>query len=219
MLCRLSALELWSERVNKRRRNSGEQGSADTPLTPREVANRFGVSPVTVRSWADKGWLRAETTPGGHRRFLLSEVARFARGREHTRSHPNGAALRVLIVDDDRQFTAYLQDLLDDRPTPIVLEIAHDGFEAGTKVQTFQPHVLLLDLMMPGVDGFEVCRRVKADPRTSAIRIIAMTGYHVPENAQRICAAGAEVCLKKPLPMDALLGLLGCTPTSLEGSA
>lgn len=181
----------------------------DMALSPGQVAERFGVSPVTVRSWADKGWLRAQTTPGGHRRFLLSELDRFVQTRALLRARPSGAALRVLIVDDDLQLVGFLKDFLCDRPIPIVLESAHDGFDAGTKVQTFQPHFLLLDLMMAGIDGFEVCRRIKADSRTSGIRVVAMTGYHTPENVAKIRAAGAEICLKKPLPMDFLLTLLG----------
>jgi len=201
-------------KTNRDQPTGGEESSK--ALSPREVAKRFGVSPVTVRSWADKGWLQAEITPGGHRRYLVGEVERFAQQRDLGRTHPAGAALRVLVVDDDVQVTEYLRDLLVDRSTPIVLESAHDGFDAGSKVQAFRPHVLLLDLMMPGIDGFEVCRRIKFDPHTSGIRIIAMTGFYTPENVERIRAAGAEVCLKKPLSRKALLKLLGCAPDSAE---
>ncbi|HHJ17414.1 MAG TPA: response regulator [Gammaproteobacteria bacterium] len=178
-------------------------------LTPNDVARLLMVSPVTVRQWAQKGGLHALTTPGGHRRFLRHDVERFARERGISLQPPEGDALRILIVDDDRQLAGYLVELLDSQATEISTEVSHNGFDAGIKVQTFQPHILLLDLMMPGLDGFEVCQRMQQDPSTQAVRIIAMTGYYTPENVQRILAAGAEVCLAKPVPDDKLLEAIG----------
>ncbi|MCK5092197.1 MAG: response regulator, partial [Gammaproteobacteria bacterium] len=71
------------------------------------------------------------------------------------------------------------------------------------------PNIVLLDLMMPGLDGFEVCRQLKDNPATSAIRVIAMTGYRTEENVKRIIEAGAEECLVKPIEQDSLLELIG----------
>jgi len=178
-------------------------------LTPNDVARLLMVSPVTVRQWAQKGGLHALTTPGGHRRFLRHDVERFARERGISLQPPEGDTLRILIVDDDRQLAGYLVELLASQSTAISTEVAHNGFDAGIRVQTFKPHILLLDLMMPGLDGFEVCQRMQQDPSTQAVRIIAMTGYHTPENVQRILAAGAEVCLAKPVPDGKLLEAIG----------
>jgi excisionase family DNA binding protein len=178
-------------------------------LTPNEVAEMLMVSPVTVRQWAKKGELKALNTPGGHRRFMRRDIERFARDRGLALQPAEGDRTRVLIVDDDEQIRGYLVELLAECSGDVTVETARDGFEAGQKVNTFQPHVLLLDLMMPGLNGFEVCRFLKEQPATKAIRIVAMTGYATKENVDLILSAGAERCVAKPLDPDALLEALG----------
>jgi two-component system cell cycle response regulator len=69
--------------------------------------------------------------------------------------------------------------------------------------------------MMPGMDGFEVCRRVKNDPATATIRVIAMTGYPTEENIKRILAAGAESCMTKPVDHAELLAVLDLPTVSI----
>ncbi len=181
-------------------------------LTPNEVAELLMVSPVTVRQWAQKGELKAMTTPGGHRRFLIEDVESFARQRGiDLVIRPGGktGGLRIMVVDDDRQLAGFIVELLRSRDPDIVTEISHDGFDAGRKVQMFQPDIILLDLMMPGINGFEVCQILKQDPATRGIRIIAMTGYHARENIDKIIAAGAETCLSKPVDTELLLQAIG----------
>lgn len=176
-------------------------------MTPNEVAELLMVSPVTVRQWAQKGWVRAITTAGGHRRFLRQDIEQFARdrGMELISDGPP----RVLVVDDNRSFARYLADLLANQSTSIDTETAHDGFDAGRKVLQFSPDIVLLDLKMPGMDGFSVCQQLKDDEITRHIRIIAMTGYYTPDNEARILTAGAEACLAKPFDKRVLLRVLG----------
>lgn len=184
-------------------------------MTPQQVAERFMVSPITVRSWVTRGWLQAELTAGGHRRFLVSAVDAFARSRELANKRPlnntEQAAPRILIVDDDAQIAHYLNELITNAEQMVLVETACDGFDAGFKVRQFNPDVVLLDLMMPGMNGFETCRRIKREAETSAIRVIAMSGFPSTENRQQILDAGAEHCLAKPLDESALLDLLGLT--------
>jgi excisionase family DNA binding protein len=174
-------------------------------LTPSEAAKLLMVSPITVRAWAQKGLLPSETTYGGHRRFLRESVEQFAK---QCKTVPQRNDLRVLIVDDDKQVVEFLVEWLTGLDEPFIVSTAADGFEAGSKVYTFEPDIILLDLMMPKLDGFAVCRQVKADPDTRDIRMIVMTGYPSPENEQRILEAGAEICIPKPLDTKFLLGLL-----------
>jgi len=180
-------------------------------LTPNQAAELLMITPATVRQWAEKGVLNAFTTPGGHRRFLASEVERFARERGLTLNVGNSGALRVLIVDDDIPLVGYLIKLLEDYPEQVVTESANNGFDAGLKIREFEPDVVLLDLMMPGLDGFDVCRLLKDDPHTKAIRVIAMTGYPSTEYVEKILASGAELCLPKPIDEEVLLNHLGIT--------
>lgn len=178
-------------------------------LTPTEVASLLMVSPITVRQWAAKGLLKAELTLGGHRRFMRHEIERFARDNGLSLQRKSAdAGLRLLIVDDDAQLVKLVTEMLDDRPN-LTIATAVDGFDAGIKVQQFEPDAMLIDLMMPGLDGFEVCRRLKADPVTRGIRVIAMTGFPSPENTAKALDAGAERCLAKPFDLRALEELFG----------
>ncbi len=180
-------------------------------MTPNEVAELLMVSPITVRQWAQKGWLKASTTVGGHRRFLLHDVEQFARERNLAFFSPKHAVPRILIVDDNRQLVNFLLELFANMDNPPQTEFAYNGFDAGRKVQSFKPDILLLDLMMPGLDGFEVCTQLKSDPACKTLRIIAMTGYPSEENIERIINAGAEKCLSKPLDVKLLRKTIGLT--------
>jgi len=178
-------------------------------LTPGDVANILSVSPVTVRQWAQKGKLKSRVTAGGHRRFLQEDVQNFADAYGHTLAEEEGNEARILIVDDDRQLSGFLYELLSTLPYNIAVEVTNDSFAAGEMVHQFKPNVILLDLMMPGMDGFAVCKRLKAGQITRDIRIIAMTGYPSQQNVERILAAGAEVCLGKPVNKDTLINAIG----------
>jgi excisionase family DNA binding protein len=171
-------------------------------LTPNEVANLLMVSPITVRQWAQKGLLEAQTTAGGHRRFARSVVEAFA--RERGVRLPD-APQCLLIVDDNRELNGYLAALFGAHVPGLEIHSAHDGFEAGRRVQAHKPTVVLLDVMMPGMDGIEVCRSLKSDPETAHVRVVAMTGYHTPELEKKIRAAGAQVLLKKPFSSEDVL--------------
>ncbi|MFW6092541.1 MAG: response regulator [Pseudomonadota bacterium] len=171
-------------------------------LTPTQAARELMVSPVTIRQWAQKGLLEARTTAGGHRRFRREVIEAFARERGLRSPEP---ARRLLIVDDDRQLNDYLVALFSARVPGLEIRSAYDGFEAGRQVQAHKPDVVLLDIMMPGIDGIDVCRSLKQDPETRNVRVVAMTGYHTDEVEQEILAAGAQVLLEKPFSSDAVL--------------
>ncbi len=178
-------------------------------LTPTEVATMLRISPATVRLWSQRGDLAFETTPGGHRRYRLEDIFKFAHAHRINLHADDQQELRVLIVEDDPYIAAFLTDALLASSDQIGIETAQTGFEAGNKIHTFQPIVVLLDLMLPGVDGIEVCRSIKTDPMTQHIRVIAITGYFSDENRARMLAAGAESFLPKPLTMAELRGAIG----------
>ena len=180
-----------------------------TYLAPGEVAEMLMVTPATVRLWASKGDLNSVSTPGGHRRFMRHEIDRFAREKDLTIQLPDDDSLRILIVDDDTQVAAYLSRFFDNLDTNVTTVEAHDGYAAGRLVQVFQPHIVLLDLMMPGLNGFDVCIQIKNDAASKATRVIAMTGFYDDKNVERALKAGAECCIEKPFDQDKLLTILG----------
>ncbi len=117
--------------------------------------------------------------------------------------------MRILIVDDNEMLANYLVDLFDSLPDDIETQIANGGQEAFHKVDEFKPDVVLLDILMPAITGFEVCRRIKNNPKTSHIKIISMTGIYDQAHISQILEAGADACLSKPIDKEALLKALG----------
>jgi len=177
-------------------------------FTTFEAAKLCHVSPLSIINWVNAGRLPAFRTPGGHRRIRRDDLARFMRenGIPLPEDLRDGSGRpRVLVVDDEASIREVIAASLASRPTqPYEVMTAADGFEAGRLVATFRPDVVLLDLRMPGLDGFQVCRTIKADPETSSTIVIALTGYHTPETEARIVECGAVRCLAKPIEPSAI---------------
>jgi CheY-like chemotaxis protein len=114
---------------------------------------------------------------------------------------------RVLIVEDNLDSVRSLAMLVGDMGHTV--EYAINGYVAVDLVRKFKPQVVLLDLGLPGLDGFEVCRRIKTDPVQKDIRVIAITGYTKDEHRIRTAAAGCEIHLVKPVPPLLIQQLLG----------
>lgn len=176
-------------------------------LTPQEVAEMLMVSPVTVRQWAQKGGLKAYTTPGGHRRFHRKDVIAFAANRG---IKANSLKKRkVLIVDDDALLAGFLHEVFQRDENEYDVTVVHDGFSAGSFIQSFLPDVILLDIMMPGVNGIQVCTFLKQNPETKHIHVIAITGFDDEELKQKMLDAGAAMCLQKPIKVHDVLSAVG----------
>lgn len=139
-------------------------------------------------------------TAGGHYRVTEDEVNRF---RGTHRIPAAEGQLRILVVDDDPRLRETLVDALRLEPR-FRVEGAGDSYEGLIKVGTFQPHLLVLDVRMPGLDGFQVCRRVKEDPVTYGTKILAITGHVEGAARARLFEAGADAFLGKPFRLEAL---------------
>lgn len=177
-------------------------------LTPAKVASLLGVSPITVRKWAQKGIIPAHVTAGGHRRFYYSEIEQFARAKGMTLHLKDNETKRILVVEDDRQFAMFVTEVIQGIDPDLEILNAYDGFDAGLKIQKFHPAIVVMDLMLPGMDGFSVCERLKMNPETKSMRVIAMTGHYSVENVKRILSLGATACLKKPFSSEELINVL-----------
>ena len=110
---------------------------------------------------------------------------------------------KILIVDDDLNIQKLLTKMLS--RYQYQAEAASDGFEAGLKVMEFKPDLIILDLFMPRMSGFEMCKRIKKNSATSDIKILIITGYDTEENKNRIMEAGADDYLAKPLKKEIFL--------------
>jgi excisionase family DNA binding protein len=176
-------------------------------LTTGQAATHCQVSTPTVKTWIREGRLRAFKTPGGHARITVDEFQRFLR-RHRMPTYPTPPPpAGVLIVDDEPQVVDMLVEFLSHHPHGFKIETASDGYEALIKLGSLRPALLILDAMMPKLDGMEVCRHLRSNPETQGIRILGVTGY--PEIASDLLAAGADAVLTKPLALDAIESYLG----------
>ncbi len=176
-------------------------------FTTFETAKLCRVSPLSIINWVNAGRLPAFRTPGRHRRIRREDLVQFMRdtGMPLPEELREGSGKpKVLVVDDDANIREVLSEHLATRSTPYEVQTAANGFEAGRLVAAFRPDVVLLDLKMAGLDGFQVCRTIKADPDTSSTVVIAMTGYYSPETEARILECGAIRCFAKPVEASTL---------------
>ncbi|AOW78905.1 hypothetical protein A3Q34_19890 [Colwellia sp. PAMC 20917] len=164
-------------------------------LTTSEAAKLLNVAPTTIRHWAQNGRLPFISTPGGHRRFEKNDVLSLMARPKKTQVND----FSILIVDDNKEFGDLLFELLGSYFPQVRLELAYNGFDAGDLLHRFKPDLVILDLMMSGINGFSVCKRIKTSPSMQHINVIAMTGALTEENVKRITELGAERCFGKPL--------------------
>ncbi|MED5373468.1 MAG: response regulator [Myxococcota bacterium] len=187
----------------------GTKDSSDQRfLTTHQVAKLLGVSLPTVVNWVNAGKLSAHRTPGGHRRIARSDLLRFARDFNYPLSQDFLRELvgtpRILVVDDEADFCEMVRDYLQIKG-PFEVQVAHSGFKAGLRVATFKPDLILMDIMMPGMDGFAVLQTLRDSPDTRAIPVIACTAFKDPEIDARIEQEDFSGFVRKPLRLDELL--------------
>lgn len=116
---------------------------------------------------------------------------------------PSPAGASVLVVDDNLQNLELLEAYLEDLDA--VVRVAHDGQEAIDQVQKHQPDIILLDVMMPRMSGFQVCAKLKADPATRDIPIVMVTALNEVSDVERANESGADDFLTKPVNKPELL--------------
>ena len=111
--------------------------------------------------------------------------------------------VRILVVDDEPVVLDLVRDVVKDLSQEFDVEVARDAFDAGRLVAVFRPQLIFLDLMMPGVDGFEVCKTIKADPSHSALPIILLSARGQDHDRQRgLCLGAADYMLKPYSPSE-----------------
>jgi CheY-like chemotaxis protein len=134
-----------------------------------------------------------------------------------TQAESGRANLRVVVVDDDADSAAMMSALL--RLSGHDVAIAHDGFEALATIERFAPEVVVLDIGMPGMDGCELARRLRAAPGGSRLLLIAQTGYTQPEHVAATREAGFDYHLTKPVDHDVVRDLIGAVAKRSHSSS
>lgn len=175
-------------------------------LTVFKASEYCNVSPKTIINWIESGHIEAYKTVGGHRRIKKSDLESFMhkQGIPIPKGETEAENKRILVVDDDPIIVETLVQALEEEEHNYEVISASDGFEAGLQVNHFKPHLLILDIMMPDIKGYEVCRRIKSDEDTKDTKIIVLSAYLDEEKFKTMKEYGADVCFSKPLPLPQL---------------
>lgn len=169
------------------------------PFTTGEIAALCHVTINAVKKWIASGKLCAFRTPGGHYRINREDFLGFIeKYKLDIKEEVFPTLRRILIVDDDRHAVDFISGALESMDNGYLVEAAGNGYEALIKVGDWKPELLILDIRMPKLDGFEVCRRLKGDPGTRDIKILAVSAYGA-DDLDKILRCGAELSMAKPI--------------------
>jgi excisionase family DNA binding protein len=175
-------------------------------LTVSQAGKYCRVSPKTIINWIDAGHLKAYKTVGGHRRIKQEDLDQFL--KEKGMPLPEEPKIeekkKILVVDDDKIIVETLVQALEEDEYGYEMISASDGFEAGLQVNHFKPDLLILDIMMPDINGYEVCKKIKSSPETKDTKIIVLSAYLDDDAFNQMKEYGADACFSKPLPLEQL---------------
>ena len=172
-----------------------------TIYTTHEVSRLLHVNPRSVINWIEQSLLPSYRTPGGHRRIRHDDLLAFLRKHQiPTPASLIDGRLSILIVDDEPEIVDLISGFLQ-RQGGYEISSASDGISALIEVGRTKPDLLILDILIPGVDGVEVCRRIKADS-SNKTAIIAVSG--TAEKEKKVLVAGADAFMLKPIDLDRL---------------
>src|SRR5947208_3164814 len=176
-----------------------------TVFTTGEAAKICKVSQQTIIRCFDNGQLKGFRVPGSKfRRIPREALYKFMKDNGIPTDALESGKRKVLLVDDEPEIVQVINDALqaDGR---FEVRIASNGFDAGMMVKDYRPDLLILDVMLPDINGKEVCHRVRADTAMEDVRIICISGMIEDDKIQELKLAGADDFLGKPFDVDVLI--------------
>ena len=187
------------------RGNGSDNWAKKQVFTTGEAAEICKVSQQTIIRCFDAGRLQGFRVPGSRfRRIPRVELMRFMRANDIPTESLESAKKRVLVVDDDEQIIELFRDVLgrDDR---FEVQTAATGYDAGVLTEQFRPHLVLLDYMLPDINGNLVCDRIRANPDLAGTKIIIVSGVVKPDEIEALMESGADDFVKKPFDIGELI--------------
>jgi excisionase family DNA binding protein len=183
----------------------GEAMSTKTVFTTGEAAKICKVSQQTIIRCFDNGTLKGFRVPGSRfRRIPRNELFQFMRENGIPTDALESGKRKLLLVDDDQDLIELLSDafLRDGR---FEIKTANNGFDAGMFVKEFRPDLVVLDIMLPDINGKEVCQRIRRDPTMEAVKVICISGMIEQDKVADLRGAGADDFMQKPFTTDRLI--------------
>jgi len=177
-----------------------------TVFTTGEAAKICKVSQQTIIRCFDNGQLKGFRVPGSKfRRIPREQLFKFMRDNSIPTDALESGKRKVLLVDDEAEILDLMTRALEDDGR-FEVKMAANGFDAGMMVKEYRPELIVLDVMLPDINGKEVCTRVRSDSNLEDVKIVCISGsVEVEEKKQELMLAGADDFLPKPFDVDQLI--------------
>jgi excisionase family DNA binding protein len=176
-----------------------------TVFTTGEAAKICKVSQQTIIRCFDSGQLKGFRVPGSRfRRIPREQLFAFMRDNGIPTDALESGKRKVLIVDDDIDLVELISDVLE-RDGRFEIRTANNGFDAGMVVKEYRPDMIILDIMLPDINGKELCQRVRNDKSMNDVRIICISGMVEEDKVGELRAVGADDFMHKPFEVERLI--------------
>jgi excisionase family DNA binding protein len=197
---------------------SGVKERMKTVFTTGEAAKICKVSQQTIIRCFDNGQLKGFRVPGSRfRRIPREALYKFMKDNGIPTDALESGKRKVLLVDDDVELVELMTKVLEEDGR-FEVRVATTGFDAGMMVKEYRPDLIVLDVMLPDINGREVCHRVRDDKTLEDVRILCISGMIEEDRIQELKLSGADDFLHKPFDIEELIdrmcGLLEIEPAS-----
>ncbi|MBP7430152.1 MAG: response regulator [Candidatus Hydrogenedentes bacterium] len=172
-------------------------------FTTFEAAKICHVTHHSIKNWIKQGLIKASRTPGGHYRILEEDLDSFREKYDMFPGDKGPMKKRVMIVDDEPEVLAMMENILMDEGFELIK--VSNATEVGLRAAQLSPDLILLDFLMPEINGFEVSKALRNNELTRSIPIMAVTALTKEQDIERIFECGADEYLAKPFRIDQLL--------------
>ncbi|MBI3462489.1 MAG: response regulator [Planctomycetes bacterium] len=188
-----------------------------TVFTTGEAARICKVSQQTIIRCFDNGQLRGFRVPGSRfRRIPRDALYRFMKDNGIPTDALESGKRKVLLVDDDEELVEMITEVLDSDGR-FEVRVANNGFDAGMMVKEYRPDLIVLDVMLPDINGKEVCQRVRSDENLDGVRILCISGMVEDDKIEELREAGADDFLHKPFEVEELINRM-CHQLDIEAA-
>jgi excisionase family DNA binding protein len=186
-----------------------------TVFTTGEAAKVCKVSQQTIIRCFDNGQLKGFRVPGSRfRRIPREALYKFMKDNGIPTDALESGKRKVLLVDDDAELVELMTKVLEEDGR-FEVRIAGNGFDAGMMVKEYRPDLIVLDVMLPDINGKEVCHRVRADSTLEDVRILCISGMIEEDKVQELRLSGADDFLHKPFDIEELIDRM-CSLLEIE---
>jgi two-component system response regulator RpaA len=176
-----------------------------TVFTTGEAAKVCKVSQQTIIRCFDNGQLKGFRVPGSRfRRIPREALYKFMKDNGIPTEALESGKRKVLLVDDDLELVELIQKVLEEDGR-FEVRVANNGFDAGMMVKEYRPDLIILDVMLPDINGQEVCELIRQDPTMADTKIICISGMIEEDKIADLKKSGADDFLNKPLDIDELV--------------